>query len=369
MKRAGTAAVSPTPFSDRVEDGALCVHDACGDAQHDRLAVPRAHGGRGRLVGGQMDVLPRARLEARRADGLQETDRGAVEGDLGWRHRGEAEVDRHGMTLARADACPVLAEREALLRTGGDDAVEVLPRHGGPLRCTRPEQRVHGDPAGIVERETEPTRLMAEHQGQELAEVDVARAHGAAGTGEDGGSGRTGSPMSLASRGTIVALASSQPTPAARRATAGTFIHAAPGGMCARARSIAAAPAGATRTGYGQWADRTRVVGAHHPAKCPRARRHVRSRGRDAPRWRVTTPCLVRSAGPGARRADIAGDGEPQPADFCPPREPCRTVLAPAPRHELERLYVRSRRRPAARARAAATTPAYKPPCAPHASK
>src|SRR5262249_51331042 len=101
---------------------------------------------------------------------------GAVEEDLRRERRRQPQVHRHGVALARPYPAAVGRQREPPLVVVLDDVVELLARDPHAVAGTGREQRVHLHPAAVVQRDTDPLRLVPEHLREVLRDPDDPRA-------------------------------------------------------------------------------------------------------------------------------------------------------------------------------------------------
>jgi hypothetical protein len=140
------------------------VHPAAHYLQHDWLSMPGTYYGRGGGIAGEMNVVAAALVQTLSPDRLQEAHGRPVVQDQGRFSRLVAEIDLNRVTLVGPDVKAVLAKRESLLIASRHYMDEVLAGERVAGIMASDEQLVNRCPSGVVERETECVRLVAEDE-------------------------------------------------------------------------------------------------------------------------------------------------------------------------------------------------------------
>lgn len=133
-----------------------------------RLSAPLSHVHREVTSDRKVHVLALAADESMLPDGREEALHRAVMENGGGRLRPKAQVDPHGMALARTNAQAVGAEGEALLVVLPDETLELGTIERGAVPFQSLQQSIHLHPACLVQRQSDRFGMVAENQAEEL---------------------------------------------------------------------------------------------------------------------------------------------------------------------------------------------------------
>jgi hypothetical protein len=152
------------------EEVAFPMHPLAIDDQDDGSSMASADAEGGGLVVAEMHVPALHRPKAIGQDGGEVLAGGAVVQD-GRRSGGpQIEIDLEAVTLVGADPVPDGIDCESPLRVLGHDLVKLFPGDREARGLAGGEQLVDPRPTRAVELNANPARVVAQHQGQELAD-------------------------------------------------------------------------------------------------------------------------------------------------------------------------------------------------------
>jgi hypothetical protein len=152
------------------EEVAFSMHPLAIDDQDDGSSMASANADGGGLVVAEVHVPTVHRPKAIGQDGGDVLAGGAVVQDgrrTGWH---QIEIDLEAVTLVGADPVPDRIDCESLLRVLGHDLVKLFPGNREARGLAGGEQLVDLRPTRAVEFNANPTRVVAQHEGQELAD-------------------------------------------------------------------------------------------------------------------------------------------------------------------------------------------------------
>lgn len=161
----------PDPVGCPVEGRAFPVHGTRCHLEHYHFPVSAADRDGGFSPIREVDVMPLSLNQTGRTDRSQKPIRRSVIEHLGRPRWLVTQVYWNGMALIGSDPLEVFTKGETLLVAGLNDSLELIKGNGVPVTPASLEQVLHGNPSGLIERDTHDTRLMPKHEAKELAGV------------------------------------------------------------------------------------------------------------------------------------------------------------------------------------------------------
>ena len=157
----------------QVEHRPVLDHGGGVHGEYHRCAVALAHRRGGLPVLGEVDILPAHGLQPLSADGGEKTPRGAVVENLRRLGRPELHIHSDGVALAGPDFGVAVVESIAMLAVFPDNPLQSFPVNGAACAADTGDQRLHIGPAVLVQGDPRGLWLMAQHQAEKTAQLDI----------------------------------------------------------------------------------------------------------------------------------------------------------------------------------------------------